>query len=293
MDARQLSYFLAIVDHGGFGRAAEHLHVAQPSLSQAMAGLEHELGMKLFVRAGRGVALSDAGSQLVGPARRVLRDLTDAKDVVQSARELRRGRVDVVTMPSPGVEPLTTIMTSFAQSWPAMTVNAKGVFTPEEVVEAVLSGGAEVGILGAAAMPHTADLSVRHIQDQPLVLVSPPGSHLSTGETVSRVELTGLRLIVSQRGSLMRQLVDELLSDRAEARIVAEIAHRTSMLPLVMSGVGHAVMPSAWHTIATRMGAEVRRIEPVALLQIFAVWRGEDMPPGAAAFVHAIVDDVE
>ena len=62
MDGRQLGYFLAIVDHGGFGRAADHLLVAQPSLSQAMAGLERELGVKLFVRAGRGVSLTDAGT---------------------------------------------------------------------------------------------------------------------------------------------------------------------------------------------------------------------------------------
>ena len=104
MDGRQLTYFLAVVEHLNFGRAAEQLHIAQPSLSQAMSTLERELGVPLFHRVGRGIVLSDAGAQLVEPARQVLRDLDAAKAVVQSARGLQRGRVEMVSMPSPGIE---------------------------------------------------------------------------------------------------------------------------------------------------------------------------------------------
>ncbi len=250
MDARVLGYFLAIVDHEGFGNAAERLHVAQPSLSQAMAGLERDLGVKLFRRVGRGVALTDAGNQLVAPARQVLRDLEDARAVVQSASGLRKGRVDLVTMPSPGIEPLTTLMSAFCEQFPAMTLNVEGVFTPEEVVRTVRAGVAEIGLLGASSNPHLADLASCHIEDQPLVLISPPEDDLPDEESVSRADLDGLRLIVSQRGSLMRQLVDDVLAHGARVHIAAEVAHRTSILPLVMAGLGHAVMPSSWNTIA-------------------------------------------
>ena len=93
MDARQLEYFLAIVDHDGFGRAAQHLHIAQPSLSQSIANLERELGVQLFHRIGRGVVLSTAGSDLIAPARQVLRDLRTARATMESAKGLRRGTV--------------------------------------------------------------------------------------------------------------------------------------------------------------------------------------------------------
>lgn len=60
MDIRQLTYFLGIIDYGGFGRAAEALHVAQPSLSQSIRTLEKRLGVELFHRTGRKAELTSA-----------------------------------------------------------------------------------------------------------------------------------------------------------------------------------------------------------------------------------------
>ncbi|MGH3631406.1 MAG: LysR family transcriptional regulator, partial [Sciscionella sp.] len=74
MERRQLEYFLAVVDHGGFTAAATELHVAQPSLSHSIKTLERELGAELFHRLPRGVRLTSAGEALVAHARRVLRD---------------------------------------------------------------------------------------------------------------------------------------------------------------------------------------------------------------------------
>ena len=73
MDQRRLEYFLAVVEEGGVTRAAGRLHVAQPSLSQALKTLEAELGLELFHRVGRRLRLSAAGEAFVGPARQVLR----------------------------------------------------------------------------------------------------------------------------------------------------------------------------------------------------------------------------
>ena len=69
MDLRQLEYVIAVVDEGGFTRAARSVHVSQPALSQAVRSLERELGVELFNRSGRTVALTSAGEALLGPAR--------------------------------------------------------------------------------------------------------------------------------------------------------------------------------------------------------------------------------
>lgn len=290
MDARQLAYFLAVVEHLNFGRAAEQLHIAQPSLSQAIGTLEREVGVPLFHRVGRGIVLSDAGAQLIEPARQVLRDLESAKAAVQSTQGLQRGRVELVSMPSPGIEPLTTMVRDFGVAHRAMSVSVTGVFAPDEVIHAVKSGQGEIGLLGSATSPNTAGLLVLQVEDQPLVLVSPRepalGAQTEPAERVSRSELAGLRLIVSKEGSLMRQLVDDVLASGVEAEIVVEVEHRTSILPMVLAGIGHAVVPSSWTPLAERAGALVREVEPASYLRIALVTRKAVLTPSAKAFMR-------
>jgi len=290
MDARQLAYFLAVVEHLNFGRAAEQLHIAQPSLSQAIGTLEREVGVPLFHRVGRGIVLSDAGAQLIEPARQVLRDLESAKAAVQSTQGLQRGRVELVSMPSPGIEPLTTMVRDFGVAHRAMSVSVTGVFAPDEVIHAVKSGQGEIGLLGSATSPNTAGLLVLPVEDQPLVLVSPRepalGAQTEPAERVSRSELAGLRLIVSKEGSLMRQLVDDVMASGVEAEIVVEVEHRTSILPMVLAGIGHAVVPSSWTPLAERAGALVREVEPASYLRIALVTRKAVLTPSAKAFMR-------
>jgi DNA-binding transcriptional LysR family regulator len=254
----------------------------------------------LFHRVGRGIVLSDAGTQLVEPARQVVRDLESAKAAARSARGLQRGRVELVAMPSPGIEPLSTLIRDFTAAHPAMTVTADAAFTPEEVVQAVKVGAAELGLLGAASLPHAGGLRVLPIEDQTFVLISPPEdedrSAVPTREqvagsvrrTVARDDLTGARLIVSKQGSLMRQIVDDVLAGGVDARIVVEVEHRTSVLSMVLAGIGHAVMPSSWAPLAERAGARVRHIESTSVLRIALVSRTTAPTPAARAFAECV-----
>jgi len=285
MDARQLEYFLAIVDHDGFGRAAQHLHIAQPSLSQAIANLERELGIQLFHRIGRGVVLSTAGSELIAPARQVLRDMRTARETMESAKGLRRGTVELVTMPSPGIEPLGALTRRFTRRYPGITLDAAAAFTPGEVVDKVRQGACELGLLGASGPISAPGIDVLPLEEQPFVLVGSPDGDFPEGDPVSHAALSDARMIVSPAGSLMRQIVDDLLAGGTEIQIVAEVAHRTSILPLVLQGVGLAVLPSAWAPLARRAGARTARLDPTAHLRIALVSRTAPLTPAAQAFL--------
>lgn len=123
------------------------------------------------------------------------------------------------------------------------------------------------------------------IEDQSLVLISPSDHDLPAGRTVRRTDLHGRRLIVSRPGSLMRRLVDDILATGTEVHIAVEIAHRTSILPMVLAGLGHAVAPAAWTLLAERAGAVVHQIEPVSHLRVALVSRPTALTPAAQAFL--------
>lgn len=95
VDLRELRYFLAVAEELNFTRAAARLHLAQQALSVAIRELEQTLGVRLFTRSTRHVALTAAGEELVPPARRILADVGQAVQLVQQAAAGRRGRLVV------------------------------------------------------------------------------------------------------------------------------------------------------------------------------------------------------
>src|SRR4051794_41900387 len=93
MTLQQLAYFVAAAEHGSFSAAANALLLAQPSLSEQIRRLEAELGVPLFVRAGRGTELTDAGRLLRPHAERVLAEAQAAAESVREVREVTGGTV--------------------------------------------------------------------------------------------------------------------------------------------------------------------------------------------------------
>jgi DNA-binding transcriptional LysR family regulator len=93
MEPHQLHYFMAVARFSSFTRAAEHEHVAQPSLSQQIRKLEDELGVRLFDRLGRRIRLTPFGVRLQEHARRVLEEVDGARQEVEELLGLRRGTV--------------------------------------------------------------------------------------------------------------------------------------------------------------------------------------------------------
>ncbi|MGX1749026.1 LysR family transcriptional regulator [Glutamicibacter protophormiae] len=287
MDVRQLRYFLAVADHEGFSRAAEHLLIAQPSLSQTIKSLEQEIGLPLFHRVGRRVVLSDAGKELLGPARLVVRDLDAARSAMAELKGVHRGRLELAAMPSPAIEPLTTLIAQYTQLHPQISVSTAAAFTVDEVVSSVRSGSSEIGLLGADRPIVAPGVDVVQLERQPLVLIiNPLADSFGPGETLQGCDLGGESIIISQRGSLMRSLVDGLVARGVDLRIVAEVAHRTSVLPLVLAGVGHAILPISWAPLARRSGLRVALLEPVTQLHVAIISRKDYLTPAAQSFLR-------
>jgi DNA-binding transcriptional LysR family regulator len=286
MEVRQLEYFLAIVDHGGFSRAASALYVSQPSLSQAIRSLERDLGSALFHRIGRRAVLTEAGTALIGPARAATRSMEIARATVAAVHEVRTGRLDIAAMPSPAVEPLTSMIRAFSGRYPGVSVTIRAAFTPRDVIDMVRTGSAELGLLTTPGVLPDKEVVSHPVGEQGFVLLTPPDGPFPAGKPVACEQLAGHRLIIVQRGTAGRAYVDRLLEQGIDFTIAAETEHRVSILPLVLAGVGLAVVTDSWRAMAEHAGARVLDIEPKNTLSIALCSRCTGLSPAAEAFIR-------
>lgn len=285
MDVRQLRQFLAVVDHGTVHRAAEHLFVAQPSVTQTIRRLEAELGTKLFIRRGRGLVLSPSGAALVGPAREVVRALDVARETVAAVDGLRGGRLRITSMPSQVVSPLTNLVASFVERHPGVEVAVGAAARPGDVRDSLRRGAAEVGVVATSGTTELADLNRLPLETQPFVLVAREDANLPEGPGVLAMsDLRDLPLVVGQPGTGMRRVADAIIA-ATDCRVAVEIEHREGLLPLVLSGVGAAIVADSWRPLADAVGLQVHRLAVDDELDVALVWQRHRLSPAAAAFV--------
>jgi len=284
MDVRQLQYFLAVVDHGSVHRAAKELFVAQPSVSQALRALERDLGADLFHRTGRRLVLTPAGEVLIEPAREVLRGMELARAAVAAVDGLVSGRLLISSMPSQAVSPLAGMISRFSRRFPGVEVVVRAAATPPEVVAAVRVGRVELGVLGAPETPKHDGVVVRRLGTQRFILVAGADGQVPSGEPVAASALAGVRLIVGQPGTGMRRVADDIVRAAEGCRIAVEVEHREAVLPLVLAGVGVAVVSESWRRLALDAGAVVRDLDADDELSVCLIHRAGRLSPAAVEF---------
>src|ERR687898_3544051 len=153
MTLQQLTYFLAAAEHGSFTAAADVLRLARPSVSEQVAHLEAELGVALFVRAGRRLQLTDAGRLLVPEAERTLASAREAVDAVRRARTLTGGTASLGTFSTADHLLLPRLVEDFARAYPEVAVRVVGE-NSSQLADAVRAGRLEAGLV---ALPVDAD----------------------------------------------------------------------------------------------------------------------------------------
>jgi DNA-binding transcriptional LysR family regulator len=292
MELRQVSYALGVVDHGGFTRAAEALHVAQPSLSQAVRALERELGTALFHRLGRQVTLTAAGEAFVSVARQLLRDAATLQDSVASVAGLQVGHLDLVSLPTLAAEPLAPLVGRFRRLHPGVTVRIVEPDTLAELAERVRSGRCEIG-LSELPVPG-APLATVPLGTQEVVAVCPPGTAVGTGGTLRARDLATMPLVATPVGTSTRNLVDvALAAARVTPVLAVESGQRDAIVPLVLGGAGTCFLPRPLAERARRDGAVVASLDPALQRKIGFVHRNGPLSPAAEAFLGIVADMVK
>ncbi|MFF3645232.1 transcriptional regulator CynR [Streptomyces sp. NPDC002564] len=167
-ELRHLRYLLAVAEHGNFTRAAEELHISQPTLSQQIRQLERAIGTPLLDRGGRAVRLTDAGAAYLPLARRALQDLAAAERAVHDVTDLSRGTLRLAVTPTFTaylVGPLTALL---HERHPGIALHLREL--PQDRIEpALLTDELDLGIAFHGA--HLPGLSATDLFTEHLNLV--------------------------------------------------------------------------------------------------------------------------
>ena len=269
-------------------RAAEHLHVAQPSLSQALRAFEDELGVKLFDRVGRGLRLTSAGEALVGPARQILRSIDDARNAVSGVIK-QAGRLDVAALATLAVDPMATLIGRFRERHPGVQVRVLEPETADGVGALVRDGSCE---LGAAHLPLPRQALIAHpLDQQELLFVLPADAPVAGDRPLGARELTRTPFVVSPPGTSTRILLEQALASvGVTPQIAVETSAREAIVPLVLAGAGAALLPAALAREAERRGAKVRAARPSITRKVGLIHRSAPLSAAAREFIDMAHD---
>lgn len=133
---RHIRYLLAVAEHRNFTRAAEALHVSQPTLSQQIKQLEENLGAPLLDRTGRRISLTDAGQAYVRYARLALQDLQAGTRAIHDVQDLRRGHLRLAMTPTFTAYLIGPLLARFNALYPGITLSIEEL--TQDRIEAAL-----------------------------------------------------------------------------------------------------------------------------------------------------------
>ncbi len=288
VELRQLEYVVAVIDHGGFTRAAEAVHVAQPTLSQGIRTLERELGVDLFDRVGRGVRLSAAGRKLEPAARRALSEAGNARLAATEVLGLRAGELTVIALPTLVVEPLVRWIGRFRAEHPGVSVHVRHAEEADAVPSLVHDGRADLGLGEIADLPDGLVAEVAF--DQELVAICPPRTRVAARATLAR--LADMPIVVTPPGTSTRRLVDTTFAGLGRVpKVAVEVDQREAILPLVLAGAGISFVPRRVAEQAREAGAIVVRTRPALERRVGLIRRAAPPGPIVAAFVASVQHD--
>ena len=285
MELHQLRYFMAVAKTGNFTRAAESCHVAQPSLSQQLLKLEHELGEKLFERLRNRAVLTPAGEIFRVRADRILHEVEEAQREVHDARGVVRGQIQIGALPTIAPYLLPSLIQTFASLHPEiqMTVHEE---TTARLVHLVEHNELDLAI---TSVPIAGTfLEKEDLFEEELFLAIRADHPLARKKRLSLADVAGEKFILMRDGHcLTTQTVQFCHSSDFHPQVTCRSTQVETLHAMVAAGLGISLVPAmAARSPNTPREKQVTLFRPLASPKptrtIAVVWRKGRSPSLAA-----------
>ena len=291
LDVRRLRVLHAVSAYGSVTAAAAALGYSAPAVSQQLAALEREVGMRLTERAGRGVELTPAAHILVGHTDALLARLDAAEADLAALRDQIAGRVTLAAFPSAAASLVPAAWTALADSAPQVRLDLTEM-EPEESLPAVLRGETDVAVAHEYdLLPRPLDplFERRELLDDPVVLAI-PADYPADGP-VPLASLAGQPFLAPRQATSCAEMIQRACARAGFVpRVVARASDFQVLLSLVAAGAGVTLVPG----LAARwLPPRVRLVPPAdpVTRRVFTVSRrGGDRKPAVRVVLDALSD---
>ena len=235
MDLSGLQIFRCVAEAGGITRAAERLHRVPSNVTARVRQLEEDLGVQLFLREGKRIAITPAGQVLLGYAERILALAEEAREALQDSTP--RGRLRLGTMESTAATRLPGPLAEYHLRYPEVTLELSTGPT-RQLVTRVLGGELDAAFVADPSREERLE-SVRAFTEE-LVLVAEAGhSRIRSPKDLSRPTM----LVFGSGCTYRRRLEEWFGAGGAEPERIVELASYHAILGCAVAGMGVALLP--------------------------------------------------
>ncbi|MBM7841780.1 LysR family transcriptional regulator [Herpetosiphon giganteus] len=277
MEIHQLLYFVAVAETGGFSKAAQRCAVSQPSLSQQIIKLEHELGQSLFERLGRTIRLTTAGQALLPQAQQLLAQWRSIKQHVSDSVEQHVCRLALGIIPTIAQHFFPHASAAFQQHYPRTTLTIVEHTTSLLLIQ-LIDYSLDL-IIASAPIEHPL-LQIEPLFDEPL-LVALPASHAYAQRSALQLnDLYHMPLLALHDDHCLSQQVDAFCYEQhLEPQIVGRVTNLATIQRCVAAGLGMAFVPQSLAQTEPQPNVVYRRlVEAQPHRRIVAAWHHQRSP---------------
>lgn len=287
MEIRVLKYFLTVVREENISKAANVLHITQPTLSRQLSQLEEDVGVKLFHRGTRKIALTNEGILLRRRAEEIIEliDITERELVEQD--EMIEGKISIGCGELASVEILAGIFDKFSKKYPRVTYDLFTA-TADHIKERMDNGLTDIGLLLEPVDMDKYDFMRLDVKERWVVLMRPDDA-LAGKEYVTAAELSELPIIMARRSNVKNELANWFGEYYKDLHVLFTSNLSTNGAIMVQRGLGYSLVVEGSVPHWDRAKICYRKLYPELVSTSVMAWkRGQPFGPATAKFIEYI-----